>query len=247
MGVFSKGGKELYTAQMIAGYANVLTGIRRGSNGYSIEINTRFPSKKLGLSDLWKHIFTEKRVPSGWIKRKTMEAVDNYEDAVEKFSSTPYAAPEYNIISGVKKGTILARDPDGIKHKLVLGPNPKDYIIITNFDYWDHDVKEWLDPTVVAGIGHSRRVGAEKILNKTETITADVLLKVLNDRTVMAKDTIFQAIINVEKDVYQTQLPYCETCDGCQDLGKCRKSNEICCGLREHYTQVWAWVRVGLA
>jgi len=235
-GVFYKGGKELYTAQMIAGYANVLTGIRRGANGYTIEINTRFPSKKIGLADLWKHIFTEKRTPSGWTKRKTMEEVDNYEDAVKAFSTTPYAAPEYNIISGVKKGTILARDPDGVTHQLVLGPNPKDYIIMTNFDYWDHDIKEWFDPTGVEGIGHSRRIGAERILNKTDTITGDVLLKVLNDRSVMAKDTIFQAIINVQKDSYTTNLPDCESCDGCRDQNVCRKANEVCCGIREHYT-----------
>jgi len=165
-----------------------------------------------------------------------MEAVDNFEDPVEKFSSTPYAAPEYNIISGVKKGTILSRDPDGVTHKQVLGPNSKDYIIMTNFDYWDHDLKEWLDPTGLAGLGHSRRLGAERILNKSDAITRDLLLKVLIDHSVMAKDTIFQAIINVEKDSYQTQLPYCEACAGCQDLDKCRKPKEICCGLREHYT-----------
>merc|ERR1719162_282157 len=125
-----------------------------------------------------------------------METVDNYEDAVVKFSKTPYAAPEYNIISGVKKGTILARSQDGVYHQLVLGSKPKDYIIITNFDYWDHDIKEWFDPTTVAGLGHSRRIGAEKQLNSSSiVITPDALLKILSDRTVMAKDTIFQAII----------------------------------------------------
>ena len=32
--VFVRGGKELFTAQMVAAYQQILTGIRRGSDGY---------------------------------------------------------------------------------------------------------------------------------------------------------------------------------------------------------------------
>ena len=53
---------------------------------------------------------------------------------------------------------------------------------------------------------------------------------------VMAKDTIFQAIINVEKDLYNTSLPACQSCGDCANHAQCRQEGQTCCTLREHYT-----------
>jgi hypothetical protein len=233
-GVFTKGGKELFTAQMIAAYSSMVTGIRKGSNGYAIEINTRYLDHSGGNKEIFTNMFDKKRKPSGWIKRKVLESVDNYEDAVSAFSTTPYISTEFNIISGVKKGIILAREPDEVAYTIDLAQNR--FIIMTNFDYVYHDHKEWLDPTCLKGIGHSRRIGAERILNKSAVITPELLYSVLNDEAVMAPDTIFQAIMNVEKSIYNTSLPFCKSCGGCVDHGQCRKSTETCCTIGEHYT-----------
>jgi len=65
--IFSKGGQELYTAHMIAGYSAIATGIRRGKNGYTFEVNTRYPPKEWNIDSLWKHLFEEKRTTSGWL------------------------------------------------------------------------------------------------------------------------------------------------------------------------------------
>merc|ERR1719428_1318197 len=157
-GIFTKNGTEVFRAQTIAGYASILTGMRKGPNGYTIEINTRFPDHVGGNGDMFRNVFKEKREISGWTKRKILETQDNYEDAVEAFSTTPYAASEYNIIAGVKKGVILARNPDVVAYKLPLHESKKDYIIMTNFDYPWRDVKELFDPTSVKGLGHSRRI-----------------------------------------------------------------------------------------
>jgi hypothetical protein len=234
-GVFHKQGKELFTAQMIAGYSMPLTGMRRGKNGYTIEINTRYPPKEWNVKNLLDLLFKEKRASSGWIKRQVLQDVDNFEDAVKAFSTRPYASTEFNIISGNQKGVILARNPDDLYHKLTLGPNKNDYILMTNFDYWDHDFKEWLDPTSIH-FGHSRRIGAEKILNASTNINSDQLYKTLNDDEVVAKDTIFQALMNVETDSYKTFLPDCKDCSGCVDTDQCLKKGEDCCGERSHYT-----------
>jgi len=234
-GVFSKGGKELFTAQMIAGYSSPLTGMRRGKNGYTIEINTRYPPKEWNIKMLMDAIFKEKRTTSGWVKRQVLQNIDNFEDAVSAFSTKPYASTEFNIISGNQKGVILARNPDDLYHTLTLGPNKNDYIIMTNFDYWDHDFKEWLDPTSIH-FGHSRRIGAEKILNASANLNSDQLYKTLNDDEVVAKDTIFQALMNVETDGYKTFLPSCEDCSGCVDHAKCLKKDEDCCSARSHHT-----------
>jgi len=234
-GVFYKDGKELFTAQMIAGYSSPLTGMRRGKNGYTIEINTRYPPKSTNVKSLMEHLFKEKRTTSGWVKREVLQNIDNFEDAVAAFSTKPYASTEFNIISGNQKGIILARDPDSVYHTLTLGPQKNDYIIITNFDYWDHDFKEWLDPTSIH-FRHSRRIGAERLLNSSSDIDFKTLYKTMNDEEVIAKDTIFQAFMNVQTDSYKSFLPPCEDCSGCTDRDQCLKKGEDCCGVRSHYT-----------
>jgi hypothetical protein len=54
----------------------------------------------------------------------------------------------------------------------------------------------------------SRRVAAQTMLNATTVggITADVLFQTLNHKDVLA-DTVFQAIINVEKGVWNISQP----------------------------------------
>merc|ERR1712070_1119555 len=185
-GVFTKGGQEVFRAQTIAAYSAVLTGMRKGPNGYTIEINTRFGDHIGANVDLVENIFTKKAPLSGWTKRKILENHDNYEDAVEAFSHTPYVATEYNIIAGVKKGIIIGRNPDGPAYTIPL--NKSKYIIMTNFDYIYHDIREWFDPTGGKGIGHPRRIAAEKILKAADILTPGVLFGALNDFEVMAKD-----------------------------------------------------------
>jgi hypothetical protein len=211
-GIFTKGGAEVFRAQTIAGYASILTGMRKGPNGFTIEINTRFASHLGDNGKMFRNLFKEKREISGWTKRKILENHDNYEDAVEDFSNTPYPASEYNIISGVKKGVILARDPDGVAYKLPLEESENNYIIMTNFDYPWHDVKELFDPTSVKGLGHSRRKDAQKILDAAPVITPELIFSTMNDDGVMAKETIFQVVMNVEKGLWNASLPACVKC-----------------------------------
>jgi len=217
VGIFTSAGKELFRSQMVAGYSSVLTGMRKGPNGYTIEINTRFMNHDSGAKKLWQHLFTEKRDLSGWIKRKVLQEIPDYEGAVHAFSSTPYAATEYNIISGVKKGTILAREPDGLAYELPLDISKQDYVIMTNFDYIWHDLRERFDPTSTAGFGKSRREGAQRILNKTDVITPQILFDVINNPVTFAKSTIFQAVMNVETGLWNVSLPACKECGGSAD------------------------------
>jgi hypothetical protein len=211
-GVFTRGGKEVFRAQTIAAYSSILTGMRKGPNGYTVEINTRYLDHKGGNKEMFANVFTEKRNLSGWTKRKILENIDNYEDAVQAFSTTPYAATEYNIISGVKKGVVLARNPDGLAYALPLDKSEKGYVIMTNFDYIWGDIKEHFDPTSAAGFGKSRRKAAQKILDNAETITPELLFSVLNNDVVIAKDTIFQAMMNVETGLWNVSLPACVSC-----------------------------------
>ena len=79
-------------------------------------------------------------------------------------------------------------------------------IIITNFDFFWHDVREYFDPTGGSMGLNTRRVVAQRQLNASAAITPDVLFSTINGKGTLA-DTIFQAIINVEKDVWNVSLP----------------------------------------
>merc|ERR1711920_204014 len=210
--IFVKGGKELFRAQMVAGYQLPLTGMRKGPDGWSVEVNTRFVDKSSDIKSLFHHLFTEKRTLGGWNRRKTLESAASFDQAVQSLSAVPYCGNEFNIVGGVQKGAILARNADGLTYQLPLGQNR--YIIMTNFDFIYHDKREWFDPTPANGKGlmHPRRLAAEVLLNATTTLTPGVLFSVLDDRRVMAKDTIFQVIMNVEKGLWNASLPACKEC-----------------------------------
>jgi len=208
---FMKNDTEVFRAQMIAGYQGLITAMKFGSNGFTVEINTRYTGHLGGNAEMLENLVEEKRPLNNWSVRMILETAADYEEAVTALSNVKYVATVYNIVSGNGKGTILAREPDGVAHKLVLGEhnyeNADDYIIETNFDYWDNDFREYLDPSA-GEIGHARRVVAQAILNKTDVLTPQVLFDVLNTEGVIAKDTIFQAIMNVEKSIWNVSAVF---------------------------------------
>merc|ERR1719469_222857 len=218
-GIFKKNGHELFRIQTIAGYPQAITGMRKGPNGYALEQNTRFADHFGANSEMLRNLFRAKKGGnqaelSGWTRRKILEQHDNYEAAVQAFSDTPYVSTEYNIISGVKKGVILGRSPDGLAYQIDLNKSSKDYIIMTNFDYAWHDLRENFDPTEASdqGIWHPRRKAAEKILDQAQALTPELLFDVINDEGVMASETIFQVIMNVETGLWNASLPACHVC-----------------------------------
>jgi len=60
---------------------------------------------------------------------------------------------------------------------------------VTNYDFWDHDVREYKD---------QRRFGVIKALDAAAVINKDVLFETLNRIDVIQKTTIYQGIMNVE-------------------------------------------------
>ena len=112
-------------------------------------------------------------------------------------------------MSGVKKGTILSMEPAGVAFRQTLGQTnfeePPSYIIMTNFDFFWHDIREWFDPTG-GKIGQPRRIAAQKLLNETGALTPQRLSATISAKGVIA-DTVFQAIMNVEKDLWNVTIP----------------------------------------
>jgi len=98
-----------------------------------------------------------------------------------------------------------------VAYRQILGQKnfdePDDYIIITNFDFFYHDIREGFDPTGHGGLGKpSRRIAAQRLLNASSALTPEVLYDVINAKYVLA-DTVFQAIINVEKNLWNISQP----------------------------------------
>jgi len=212
-GIYTRGGKEVFRAQMIAGYANIVTGMVKGKNGFAVETNTRYTDHPKGNDEMLKNLFSGRPL-NGWSVRQILQEETEYEMAVDRLSKVPLVATNFLIVSGVKKGTILARDPDSLSHQVVLGQDNvgcrEDYILVTNFDYWFHDRRELFDTTgnwPNGKLGQTpRRVAATKLLDGAPVITPDVLNSTINAENVIA-DTIFQAIINVEKGIWDVSQP----------------------------------------
>uniref|UniRef100_A0A7S0JHN9 ceramidase n=1 Tax=Calcidiscus leptoporus TaxID=127549 RepID=A0A7S0JHN9_9EUKA len=219
-GVFTRNGTELFRSQMVAGYVQMVTGMRYGADGFAIERNTRYTDHVGGFLQTFGNLLSG-RTLNGWQLRKTLETCEHYGCAVERLSTVPYASTEYAVISGVRKGTILSRNPDGVAYTQTLGKpasdkERKEYIIITNFDFFWNDIREWFDPTGGIGMLKPRRVEAEKVLNGIldagGALTPEAMFQAINARGVVAPSskgdgTVFQAVINVELSLWNVSIP----------------------------------------
>lgn len=206
---FQKGGKEIFRAQMVCGYQQVITGMKMGADGFAVERNTRYPSHPGGNNEMFTNLYSG-RILNGWTLRKILENEDTFDAAIDAIATTHFCSTEYAIVSGVKKGVILSKDPESVAHRQTLGQvnfdEPEEYIIMTNFDFFFHDFREYFDPTNHM-IGHPRRIFAQKLLNASlDSLTPEVLYDTINAKGVIA-DTIFQAIMNVENGVWNVSIP----------------------------------------
>lgn len=85
------------------------------NTGYGLERNTRFISEWGEGQEVYNNLIDGREL-QGWTYRMTLQNVDNYDDAVSTLTDALYTSTEYTIISGVKKGIILAKSPNGVAH-----------------------------------------------------------------------------------------------------------------------------------
>jgi hypothetical protein len=211
-GVFTRGGVEIFRSQLMVGYTMVITGIKGlgETDGFAIERNTRFIEHKGGAEETLAQLTSGVDL-NGWTLRKVFEEESAFDSAVSRISTTPFASTEYVIVSGVQEGTILSKSCQGLAHRITLGSGPSDYIIMTNFDYYWNDVREFFDPTAGGGFGRPTRRGeATKLLDAAvaagQPLTPDTLFGIINAPYVLA-DTIFQVVMSVEGGLWNTSIP----------------------------------------
>ena len=96
----------MFRAEMVAGDVSLLTGYRPGA--YVVERNTRYPAHKGGNREMLDNLLDG--VPlSGWTLRRMIETISTYDEALAKVESSPFVATEYVVMSGVRRGHIVAR------------------------------------------------------------------------------------------------------------------------------------------
>lgn len=129
-------------------------------------MNSRFPDHVKGNEQMLDNWLIKKRPYICWLNRKFLSTETDFDKLVAYYSNPEIQTvePAYMILSGVGKGVILAREPDSLVYKMDLDDPGRDYLIVTNFDYWWHDFREYFDPTG-GKLDHPRRIAAEKVLN----------------------------------------------------------------------------------
>eukprot|EP00613_Pedinella_sp_CCMP2098_P010494 CAMPEP_0171647498 /NCGR_PEP_ID=MMETSP0990-20121206/35497_1 /TAXON_ID=483369 /ORGANISM="non described non described, Strain CCMP2098" /LENGTH=410 /DNA_ID=CAMNT_0012224743 /DNA_START=42 /DNA_END=1274 /DNA_ORIENTATION=- len=219
--IFERQGVEVFRSQMMAGYTMVITAAKGlgTKEGFAVERNTRFADHVGSYMQAIGNLENGMEL-QGWTLRKVFEEEVSFDAAVERISTTPFVSTEFAIVSGVQQGTILGLNPGvggvaHVAHRQMLGESnfeePSEYIIMTNFDFYWHDIKEFFDPTAGGGFGKpSRRVAAQAILNATlaagDPLTPELLYSVINSPFVLA-DTIFQVVMSVEAGLWNTSIP----------------------------------------
>lgn len=131
--IFTKGGQELFRSQMVGGYQSIVTAMKKGPNGFTIERNTRYPDHPKGNEIMLENLLKEKRPLNGWTLRKLAETSADYDTFMAGVAAAKYVSTEYAIISGVKKGVIFAKDPDNVAYTQTMGKTnygePNEYIV----------------------------------------------------------------------------------------------------------------------
>jgi len=198
IGNFTLAGKQLFTAHMVASYSGVITAFKPGA--FSLELNTRFASHVDGNEETIENYFEKKTPLASWEIRKLFEdpGLTSFDAFRENLETMNITATAFFVISGVKKGVIIAREAASVAHEIEISGKENDYIVITNFDYWNDDIRAFFDPSCQKP-GHPRRLEALAMLDSMKEITSDGMFATINSKGVFAKDTILQARFNVEK------------------------------------------------
>jgi len=170
---FYKNGSMLYEGDGDAGFLGIVTGLRKG--GFGISINER--DKGGPLSTIYEIMFRRTFSVPYYIRR-VLETAENFETAVKMLSSEEFGAPCYLTVSGVNKneGVVITRDRRGVYNVSQIDFDSQDqwFLVQTNYD---RDVP---DPT-----SDFRRVPAEQRMRSI-------------GRNSMSLDSLYNSVMNLE-------------------------------------------------
>lgn len=194
---FWKNGTLLYEGDGEAGFLGLVTGLRHGAFG--VTINER---NKGGSWESLYEVLLKKTFSIPYFIRKVLENATDFNQAVDMFMNEEFAAPCYLIVSGVNEneGVVITRDRDGVANLTRLNASDPEqwFIVQTNYD------RDLPDPQ-----SDYRRVPAEKrmrnigrnFINETNMFE-DVLYLVPN----MRPTTILTSIMSPQTGFFNTTV-----------------------------------------
>ena len=194
-GKFTQGGNLLFEADMMAGHFGVITAMKDGAFGVTVDTRSPYVKWRYDILPLLEMLVRMQK--SGYrtqtmLVRETLTKAKSYVDALDMLSNTNLVSDVYYTVSGVKRGegAILSRDPLGCAHISYLGEER--FIIVTNYDYWNNDHRADSDP---------RRADAIKQLDAIPgQLTGHELFKVLSS------DEVMQGYCTLETTIIDAQI-----------------------------------------
>uniref|UniRef100_A0A671YNA4 N-acylethanolamine-hydrolyzing acid amidase n=1 Tax=Sparus aurata TaxID=8175 RepID=A0A671YNA4_SPAAU len=129
--VFLKNGEVAYQGTTFAGYVGLWTG--QSPNKFTVSGDQRGKTNVVSA-------FLFRRSPVSWLVRETLEAAEDFQDAVMRLSKIPIITGVYYIVAGVRagEGAVITRDRTGPADIWPLEPcrEGRWYRVETNYDHW---------------------------------------------------------------------------------------------------------------
>jgi len=199
---FTKGGKTLFIATTFAGYIGVLSGMK--PQGFSLTIDTRFYPE--GFTQLFYEIIAaiEEKNASlvSFLSRRTLENVDNWDDAVDSLSSGELIADVYYIVAGVSpnQGAVITRNRTDAADVWILDNPTRWFEVETNYDHWNSP--PWYDNRRDPANDHMNQLGQAGL-------SSPALLEILSQKPTLNLQTTYSIIAHPATGSYQSQIRYC--------------------------------------
>mmetsp|Transcript_3544 Transcript_3544/g.5640 ORF Transcript_3544/g.5640 Transcript_3544/m.5640 type:complete len:403 (+) Transcript_3544:50-1258(+) len=200
-----KGGKTLYKSTSYAGFAGVITGLKKG--GFSISVDSRFDNKfDIGLIK-WL-LGDHKHQELTFTVRKTFEdpSITNYIQAFNFLNTTTMIGPSYIIIGGMNsgEGAVITKEQATIDVMSLADELQKGsfFVLETNYDNWKP-----------APFFDDRRNPAKECLNQLTPKGINGftgLYNVLSAKPNLNKLTTYTTLMNVKTGAFEAYRQHCE-------------------------------------
>lgn len=200
---FIKNGKTIYIGTGFVGYIGLINAMKPYQ--YSISVNSRvFQGDHYGKLNLLENIHSANRggKPIGTFVRDMIVISDNYNQVIEKINNTVLIDVAYYIIAGVdnNQASVITRNrynidsSKGIDNGIWTLDTPNYWWRVeTNFDHW------WW------AFDHRRETANEMLENIGQhNFSINTLLEVLSTPPVLAKTSVFTALMSPVKNMYLT-------------------------------------------
>mmetsp|Transcript_16989 Transcript_16989/g.23761 ORF Transcript_16989/g.23761 Transcript_16989/m.23761 type:complete len:401 (+) Transcript_16989:79-1281(+) len=200
-----KGGRTMYFSTTYAGFAGVITGMKKGA--FSISVDSRFDSKfDIGLI---KWIFgNHKHHELTFTVRQAFEdpSITNYSQAYDFLNGATMIGPSYIIMGGVKpgEGAVISKDASTIDVMSLESAlnNGTFFVLETNYDNWKpapfFDDRRNPAKECLAQLGPDRINGFTGLYN------------VLSAKPNLNKLTTYTTLMHVKSGAYESYRQYCE-------------------------------------